>query len=103
MSSGAQRTQILTAYKHAIKLIKRLPGERRDAALAEARQSLRSHKDESDPAKQLDLLKTLTAKIAYLRTIVPRRPGDESLVGGGVFVFRNGELVPGRGNIAGQR
>lgn len=103
MSSAIHRTKVLSAYKELLTLIKRLPAERVPQALTEARQTIRQHVQETDLAKQTDLFKQLAAKISFLRTITPRKPGDVSSIGSGHFVFRDGELVEGTGASAGSR
>ena len=103
MSSALHRTRVLAAYRELIRLAKRTTSEQHGQLLGEARQSFRAHQHESDPGKQVDLFKMLSARISFLRTITPRRPGDTSSIGAGHFVLRGEELVEGAGDSAGAR
>ncbi|KAL4524978.1 hypothetical protein Ndes2526B_g07165 [Nannochloris sp. 'desiccata'] len=101
--SVTHKVKVLAAYKELVSLIRRLPTDRRMSALDEARQTIRHHASENDLGKQSDLFKQLAAKISFLRTITPRKPGDVSSIGAGHFVLREGKLVEGAGTLAGTR
>ena len=94
---------VLRAYRELLNLIKRLPTSQRDSAWMEARQAMRQHAAEADGGRQMDLHKLLLAKISFIRTVTPRRPGEVSSIGGGTFVLREGRLVEGAGTSAGSR
>lgn len=101
--SVTHKAKVLAAYKELLSLIRRLPDDRRISALDEARQTIRHHASENDLGKQTDLFKQLAAKITFLRTITPRKPGDVSSIGAGHFVLREGKLVEGAGSSTGTR
>jgi hypothetical protein len=101
--SLAHKAKVLAAYKELLSLIRRLPNDRKTSALDEARQTIRNHANENDLGKQSDLFKQLAARITFLRTITPKRPGDVSSIGAGHFVLREGKLVKGAGMSAGTR
>ena len=104
MSSNLHRHHVLAGYREILKLIKRLPAAQQNAVYDEVRQNMRRHAQERDPASQLDLMKRLTAKISFLRTITPRKPGDKSsTLGTGTYVIRDGKLVQGTGQGMGKR
>ena len=94
---------MLRAYRELLRLVKRLPAAQQGSAWSEARSSLRAHREEGEEAKRLELLKKLVARIGFLRTITPRRPGDGAGVGAGHYVLREGKLVEGRGATSGAR
>lgn len=77
--------------------------EQKDQMLSEARSTVRSHRYEANPAKQLDLRKLLAAKISFLRVVTPKPPGTASNTQSGHFVIRDGNLVEGTGSTAGKR
>jgi len=103
MAVSQHRTLVLRAYRELLGLIHRLPEAQRGSALAEARQSMRQHAAEADEGQQQDLLKQLAAKISFLRTITPRKPGEISAMGSSHYVMRDGKLVEGVGRTAGTR
>lgn len=101
---GAQhRAQVLRAYRELLSLIKRLPGEQREAQWADARAAVRRHAGEAGDAERQELLKRLIARISFLRVVTPRRPGEASATGTGHYVLREGRLVEGHGTSAGTR
>lgn len=97
------RDQVLRGYKELLRLMKKLPSEQSAKSLDEARITFRQHKTETDKVKQTDLLKQMVARIGFLRMITPKAPGEQSSIGTGRYVLRNGELVPGSGETAGSR
>ena len=99
----SHRNRILAAYKELLSLIRRLPADKRSNALVEARETMKNHVHESDPTRQSDLFKLLVAKISFLRTVTPRRPGDASSIVSGHYVLREGKLVEGSGRSMGTR
>eukprot|EP00798_Chlamydomonas_sp_ICE-L_P012637 gene12637-15869_t len=101
-SAAAHRQQVLGLYRSMISLIRRLPSSQSEAALKEARQTLRERKGESDPRILLDNLKEMSSKIGFLRITAPRRPGDIRDVGGH-YVLRDGALQKGSGIEIGGR
>ena len=105
MSSNLHRQQVLSAYREVLKLIKRLPIGQQSAVYDEVHSNLRRHAQEADPAIRVDLLKRLAAKISFLRTITPRRPGDNqsSTLGTGTYVMRDGQLIKSTGQGMGKR
>jgi hypothetical protein len=96
-------TKVLNAYRELLKLIQRLPPEKRVQGLAEARSAMRAHAQEPDLMKQSELFKQLVARISFLRVITPRRPREVSSIGDGHYVLRDGVLVEGSGQTAGNR
>jgi hypothetical protein len=70
--------------------------------LAEARNTVKQRKAESNPETLLAYQKELAAKIGYLRIVTPRQPGDVD-TGIGRWVMRDGELVEGEGLEKGER
>lgn len=67
---------------------------RRSQALGQARTEAQADREIQNAVEASDKLKQLYARIAYLRTITPRRPGDGEQLGAGRFVLRDGRLVP---------
>ena len=74
----AQRANVLRAYRELIDLAKRLPSAKRDVSVQEARNALRTNRNESDPVKQSDMLKELVAKVSFLRMTTPKTYRDRS-------------------------
>ena len=72
----AQRANVLRAYRELLDLPKRLPIDKRNASLEEARKAMRSNQSEIDPVKQTDLLKELVAKVSFLRMTTPKTYRD---------------------------
>ena len=72
----AQRANVLRAYRELLDLAKRLPIDKRNASLEEARKAMRSNQTEVDPVKQTDLLKELVAKVSFLRMTTPKTYRD---------------------------
>ena len=125
----SQRANVLRAYRELLSLAARLPAEQRGAALAEARAGVRANAGESDPGAASEQLKRLWARVGFLRMVRiapllrPREPHrqqrapcrvlharrrrgtltDDRARGSGIFVLRDGELVPGSGESAGTR
>jgi hypothetical protein len=103
MSAAATRREaVLSSWRQLLRLIGRLPEEKRVAALAEARTTARQRKTESNPETLLAYQKELAAKIGYLRIVTPRQPGDVDK-GIGRWVMRDGMLVEGQGEEKGER
>jgi len=102
MSSNSQL--VLREYRQLLRLIARIPKREQKAQMvSEARSTIRSHRSEANPAKQLDLRKLLAAKISFLRVVTPKPPGTASDIESGHFVIRDGNLVEGTGSTAGKR
>ena len=76
----AQRANVLRAYRELVDLAKRLPAERRDASLKEARKAMRANTNEDDPVRQTDMLKELVAKVSFLRMTTPKTYRDRCMV-----------------------
>ncbi|CAK0779791.1 hypothetical protein CVIRNUC_004853 [Coccomyxa viridis] len=94
----AQRANVLRAYRELLDLAKRLPIDKRNASLEEARKAMRSNQSEVDPVKQTDLLKELVAKVSFLRMTTPKTYRDRRTRHGSVtLVMRDGALVEGQG------
>ncbi|KAK9814462.1 hypothetical protein WJX72_006315 [[Myrmecia] bisecta] len=89
------RSNVLRCYRELLYLIKKLPTDRRLAALEEARARTKVNIGETDLGQASEQLKELVAKISFLRISTPRQPGDRRSCLGGTFVLRGGELVPG--------
>lgn len=94
----AQRANVLRAYRELIDLIKRLPTERREATLQEARAAVRANVNETDPLKASDMLKDLVARVSFLRMATPKTYRDRcvhpAIILGGltVKIHRLGQL-----------
>eukprot|EP00803_Ostreobium_quekettii_P001059 evm.model.scf_2300.2 EVM.evm.TU.scf_2300.2 scf_2300:10002-12780(+) len=99
---GDHSANVLRCYRELLTLIKRLPAGQSQAALREARQTVRSHAGERDAIRSSELLKRMVSKISFLRMTTPRVAGDRGRVSG-VFVMRDGELVEGDGEGKGSR
>lgn len=124
----AQRANVLRSYRELIDLIKRLPTERREASLQEARAAVKANMNESDPLKASDMLKDLVARVSFLRMATPKtyrdrcvHPGRLALLSGcyhlskcnqqffavcrrtrhgaETYVLRDGQLVEGQGVV----
>ncbi len=72
----AQRANVLRAYRELIDLVRRLPAEKRDASLQEARKAMQADKNESNLVKQTDMLKQLVSKVSFLRMTTPKTYRD---------------------------
>mmetsp|Transcript_7369 Transcript_7369/g.14510 ORF Transcript_7369/g.14510 Transcript_7369/m.14510 type:complete len:144 (-) Transcript_7369:79-510(-) len=94
--------QFRSNYRELLRLIARLPAKEQPEAFKEARNTVRSRKNEEDPQKKLDYFKELASKIGYLRMVTPRRPRDSER-GSGRYVIRDGKLVEGDGGSKGSR
>ena len=94
MQQISHRTNVLRAYRQLLQLIKRLPPSQQGKAVAQARSEATSDRNISNAVEASDKLKQLYARIGYLRTITPRRPGDAEHLGAGRYVLRDGQLVP---------
>ena len=92
-------------YRELLILIKRLPKEKVEGTWNEARREIRLHKDERDKIKASDLMRGMVSKIAYLKSITPRQPGDATRLrlASGHWVLRDGQLVEGHGESKGRR
>lgn len=86
------RPQALVLYTQLLRLIRRLPTERRAEALQEARGRMRAGREATAPDAQVAGLRELAARIGFLRIVTPRVPGE---VAGeaGTFVLQDGQLV----------
>lgn len=71
-----QRANVLRAYRELVDLIKRLPADRREVNLQEARASMRANMKETDPLKASDMLKDLVARVSFLRMATPKSYRD---------------------------
>jgi len=91
------RSDILRSYRELVYLIKRLPEQRRLAALAELKEKVRSNKDVTKESEASELQKVMVSKIGFLRMTQPRNSKDR-YASAGVYVVRNGELVKGTAN-----
>ncbi len=98
--SLANRSNVLSKYRELLRLVSRLPADKRDQAFSEARGTLRARRTESNPEKQLQHLKELSSRIGYLRIITPKQPGE---VTAGVYVVRDGKVMEGSGESKGAR
>ena len=90
--------------RELMRRIRLLPAEQRASAKDEAMQSLRSRSKETDPQKLLEHRKELTMKLSFLKAITPKTLlCDQAPTIGTTYVLRNGELVPGSGEMRGGR
>jgi hypothetical protein len=71
-----QRANVLRVYRELVDLIKRLPAERREFSLQEARASMRANIGEADPLKASEMLKDLVARVSFLRMATPKTYRD---------------------------
>ncbi|GMH44790.1 hypothetical protein BSKO_12742 [Bryopsis sp. KO-2023] len=96
---------ILKAYRELLILTKRLPTEKIGPAWREATETVRAHKNETDPQKISDLYRQMVSKIGVLRMMTPRVRGDRERFNcaPGTYVLRDGELVHGEGEPLGSR
>lgn len=85
---------VLRAYREVLLLIRRLPPSQRTSALQQARSEAQADKLIKDAAEVLEKIKQMHARISYLRSATPRQAGDGRQLGAGVFVLRDGKLVP---------
>lgn len=76
-------------------MIKRLPKGERESKLEQASAEMRARRDECDPGRLHDLRRDLEGRIAFLKSITPRKPGDSEEREVGRFVVRGGEVVQG--------
>lgn len=97
---SGQSVSVLSKYRELLRLISRLPDQKKTDALAEARTLIRARRAETNPEQLLQHQKELSSKIGFLRIVTPRRPGE---VGAGSFVVRDGHLVQGSGELKGAR
>ena len=97
----APRLLLLSQYRELLRLIRRLPAAKVDAALKQARETTRARRGEANPEQAQQHAKELAARIGFLRITTPRQPGE--VLGSGRFVLRDGELVQGAGNSKGER
>ena len=72
----SHRANVLRAYRELVDLLKRLPADRREAGLQEARASVRINAGERDALKASDMLKDLVARISFLRMATPKHARD---------------------------
>ncbi|GLI61852.1 hypothetical protein VaNZ11_004360 [Volvox africanus] len=98
--NAAQRVMVLSKYRELLRLISRLPPDKREEAFREARFSTRSRRSVTNAEDQLKYLKELISKIGYLRIITPKVPGE---IESGIFVVRGGDLVGKSGDTKGTR
>lgn len=98
----AHRGEVLRKYKELLSLIMRLPADKCQASLQEAKTTIRERKNETNPETSLQYLKELAAKIGYLRMTTPKFPSDQR-ASSGHYVFRDGKLVEGSGDTKGTR
>jgi hypothetical protein len=68
-AAGAQRANVLRAYRELLSLLRGLPSARREGALSEARAGVRANAGEVDPGAASEQLKALWARISFLRTV----------------------------------
>ncbi len=66
----------MRAYREFIDLAKRLPAEKRNASIQEARKAMQANKLEYDPVRQTEMLKELVAKVSFLRMTTPKTYRD---------------------------
>jgi len=93
---------VRSAYRELLRLIAAQPSKDQAAqALAEARATLRARAGVTDPQLAQHHHKELVARVSFLRITTPRQPGTP--LGGGKFVWREGELVEGEGEDKGSR
>jgi hypothetical protein len=101
---ASARHQVLGRYRELLRLIERLPGDKRTAADAEARSLFRDRRTEQDPQRALDHQRELASKIAYLRMVTPKTAADTRTSSPGTtYVLRDGKLVEGSGEVRGGR
>lgn len=91
--ASLNRSNILRCYRELLSLINRLPPDKKQMALQEARSNMKANSGELDPMKASDMHKDLVARISFLKIATPRLPGDKSRIGAGTFVLRDGSLV----------
>ena len=65
----SQRSNVLRAYRELLSLARRMPDAQRESALAEARAAVRANAAEPDAGAASDALKTLWARISFLRMV----------------------------------
>mmetsp|Transcript_2030 Transcript_2030/g.3165 ORF Transcript_2030/g.3165 Transcript_2030/m.3165 type:complete len:134 (-) Transcript_2030:586-987(-) len=99
---SGQRERVLGSLRQLYRLIQRLPLAQKQMALQEARATTASRRSETSQQTVLHHMKELAAKLAYLRVITPRHPGDAAKAAGR-YVLREGQLVEGSGESAGSR
>ena len=99
MSSAARhRAAVLKAYRDFVDVARRSrPVAEREAKLEEARAAIRAS------AGVTDELKKLVARVGFLRVVTPKTGRGRHKRESGVFVVREGEVVEGSGQSAGQR
>ena len=71
--------------------------------MEEARVAIRASADVTDESEQQALLKKLVARVGFLRVVTPKTGRGRHKRESGVFVVREGEVVQGSGQSAGQR
>jgi hypothetical protein len=105
MSSAARhRAAVLKAYRDFVDVARRSrPVAEREAKLEEARAAIRASAGVTDESEQQALLKKLVARVGFLRVVTPKTGRGRHKRESGVFVVREGEVVEGSGQSAGQR
>lgn len=105
MSSAARhRAAVLKAYRDFVDVARRSrPVAEREAKLEEARAAIRASAGVTDESEQQALLKKLVARVGFLRVVTPKTGRGRHKRESGVFVVREGEVVQGSGQSAGQR
>ena len=100
-AAAHHRATVLSYYRQLLRLTARLDPEKGAAARNEARDTLRARRGEADPVAAQQHAKELAARVSFLRMTTPRPAGEP--LGGGRFVFRNGEWKEGEGESKGER
>ena len=101
-AAARHRAAVLKAYRDLVDVVRRSrPVAEREAKLDEARTEIRAHAAEHEESKRLDMLRTLVARVGYLRIVTPK--GGRHKRESGTFVVREGELVEDGGESKGKR
>lgn len=97
MATVSHRQGVLRKYKELLRLVERLPSERNPSSSYErARAEMRRGREETDEERIVELRRQLDTRIAFLRSVTPRRPGERTQAREGTFVACRGEVVEGQ-------
>jgi|TARA_B110000967_G_scaffold209714_1_gene267247 hypothetical protein len=105
MSSAARhRSAVLKAYRDFVDVARRsVPVGEREGKLEEVRVAIRANFGVASESEQQTLLRTLVAKVAFLRIVTPKTGRGRHKRESGVFVVRDGAVVEGFGETGGTR
>ena len=97
MSSAARhRSAVLKAYRDFVDVARRsVPVGEREGKLEEVRVAIRANFGVASESEQQTLLRTLVAKVAFLRIVTPKTGRGRHKRESGVFVVRDGAVVEG--------